>query len=1138
MICAGCSVENPQGARFCQSCGAVLLLTCPRCSEPAAPGARFCTRCGGLVPARPSIASSADRAAVPAVPASLPPAQQMTGREPLAGERKQITVLFADIVGSTALIRDLDAEDAQQLLDGAVGVMIDAVHRYEGTVSRSMGDGIMALFGAPIAHEDHAQRACFAAFAIHEGIVRYASEALTAGADGLMARVGINSGEVIVRLISDDLHVDYTAMGPTVHLAARMEQLASAGTSVITRSTLNLVHASVDVRPLGALPVKGLEQPVDAFELTGQQASARRFEALARRGLTQFVGRDRELQHLIEACDAARAGSGRVVSIVGEAGIGKSRLLHELRRHLVREGVDHFEGSCFAHGEVISFLPFIRVVRELFEIRDGDQEKESRHKLEAGLSELPIDAPELMPFLANLLGLELADLPLPSATPEVIRQRTVDALKQVVLGLARHRPVVLVLEDVHWTDRASEEVVAAIVHAMADVPLAFVLAFRPEYVAASTDTARHDRIVLERLPSASSAEMVRTLLSRSYADSVRLQPLPADVSRTMLQDLLKAGRVPKELEDLIAAKTDGNPFFVEELTRSLLETGDLELRNGNYILTRPLESLHVPATVQGVLLSRIDRLSDTLKHVLQVASAIGRVFSVQILDRVTQLGHDLGLTLTRLQDLEFVYPLDDARHERYSFKHVLTQEAVYETLLRARRERYHAMIGQSIEAIYADALEEQYEVLAHHYVRSADRQKALEYLEAVNVKAIQGSAMTEAKAYFDQAMTLLDSSPELEANQVRRIRMLNRQGWMMNALLRLPEYYGLLSRYEAALGSAANEHARGTYLARMGWCEWSFGEFDRAIETTTRAVQLCERLDDLEGAGQAYVHMQWSQMCMGDFADALASGEHALQAVARQFNIRWHLFAHAGRSLTLSWMGRWEASEQAGLTALRRGEASVDDSVIAFAAFTLAICHTARGDFRRAVEYGELAIQRAPTPGDRAWASATWAAAAMRDGEFARSIEILEQTVEALRSARFIWSEVYAVKLGEAYWRAGQHKRGDDVLEEVVRRATACRMLPVLCTARYLLAEVALSRSDGADDLAKAESNVLEAIRIAREIGAENELALATACLGRLRLRCGQVVQARADLATALEIFERLGTLHVPAEVRHLLAKL
>ena len=494
--------------------------------------------------------------------------------------------------------------------------------------------------------------------------------------------------------------------------------------------------------------------------------TARRFDALSRRGLTRFVGRDRELEQLLAACRAARAGSGRVVSIVGEAGIGKSRLLHELRRELVRDAVDHFEGSCFAYGDVISFLPYIRVARELFGLVEGDADADARGKLEDGLSRLSLDISDVLPYLANLLGLTSDGTPLPSATPEVIRQRTVDAMKQVILAEARRRPIVLILEDLHWSDRASEEVTTALIDEMTGVPLLLVLAYRPEYVATSPSSARHDRIVLARLPGASSAEMVRTILTRSYVEHVRLQPLTPEVSRAMLRDLLQIGHLPDDLEQLIAAKTDGNPLFVEELTRALIESGDLELSDGEYALTRPAESLQIPATVQGVLLSRVDRLSDTLRHVVQVASAIGRVFSYAILDRVTQPGPDLDVALTQLRDLEFVYPLGDVDRQTYSFKHVLTQEAVYETLLRARRERYHTEIGNAIEAIYADDLEERYEVLAYHFVRSADRAKALEYLEAANRKVIQGSAMMEAKAYFDEAMTLLDSLPE--ASSTRR----------------------------------------------------------------------------------------------------------------------------------------------------------------------------------------------------------------------------------------------------------------------------------------------------------------------------------------------------------------------------------
>jgi len=1081
-------------------------------------------------------------------PAPSPPLQVETprhladrilaSREALEGERKQVTVLFADVVGSTELIQDLDPEEARALLEPAVRAMLTAVHRFEGTVCRVMGDGIMALFGAPIAHEDHAVRACHAALTIQAGVRLYAETTRRQHGTVLAARVGANSGEVIVRLISDDVHADYTAMGQTVHLASRMEQLAQPGSSVITAGTLGLVRGFVQVQPLGRLSVKGLAEGVEAYELVGHAPASGHFQVVVGGNRTRFVGRDHELERLTAAAEAARLGHGQVVSIIGEAGIGKSRLLHELKQRLSQADVVCLEGSCFSYGDIISYLPFVRVVRAIFEIEMGDHEAGTLATLRDRITELGLDAMTTTPYLAALLGLPIADAPGPTATPEVLRQRTIDALKSVILAVADQRPLVLILEDLHWSDPATVEVLAAIVAGMADASLLLVLAYRPDYAVSWSGAARHERIVLGQLTSATTAEMVRMILSRPVAARDPLPPHHTEDGRAPVQEPQPTGRVSVEVEQLIAMNTDGNPLFVEELTRSLIENGDLQLRNGDYVLTRPVERVQIPATVQGVLLSRVDRLSEPLKQVMQAASVIGRVFAQQLLARVIGTGDGLDATLARLQELELVYRTAEPGQREYSFKHVLTQEAVYDTLLRSRREQYHLAIGGAIEGLHTDHLEEQYEVLAHHFRRSGDREKAVRFLGLANGKAIDASAMEAAKRFLDDALRVLDTLPDTDSVRAVRATLLVNQGWLMNSLLQLPEYYALLRRCEGEVRTGAQPGLYGTLLARMGWCEWSFGEFERAIVTTRRAAELCERNGDAEGAGQALVHLQWSQMCRGDFAASLSSREDVLRMLEQQFNVRWHLFTFAAASLTNTWLGRWDEAMEAGLTALRQGEAQADDSVIAFAAWTLSMCLAARRDHAGAVEYGELALRKAPTPGDRAWSMATLACATMRAGDLARSIAILEQTVRVLRDARFIWSEIFAVRLGEAYWLAGQYGRATRTLHDVIGVAERCGMRLVLGAAHRLLAEVALSESAASGTRPGAAAHLERSIAILGEIGAQNELALTYACYGRLLAMDGQLDQARASLTDALELFEQLGTLEEPGRVREALAAL
>jgi tetratricopeptide (TPR) repeat protein len=652
------------------------------------------------------------------------------------------------------------------------------------------------------------------------------------------------------------------------------------------------------------------------------------------------------------------------------------------------------------------------------------------------------------------------------------------------------------------------------------------------------DRAYHAQIALTRLPGASSAAMVRAILTKPYAARVPLERLTSEQSQAMVQDLLGTATLPPELERLIVAKTDGNPLFVEELTLSLLESGDLVQEPAGYRLTRPLVALDIPATVQGVLLARIDRLREDLKSVLQVASVIGRVFSHPLLAHVVQQGPELEQILLHLEDLEFLYPTTLAPQREYSFKHVLTQETVYQTLLRPKREEYHERIGKAIEALYAERLEEYYEVLAYHYARSGNKDKAVEYLDLANQKAARANAMEEAKRYFDEAMTLLDTLPETKGNQQRRIALLLNQHMVMILLFKFLEYYDLLTRYEPTAVGLGHPGPLGVFYARMGWCECSFSHIDPAIQTLTKAAELCEAGGNAEDAGLAYMLLQRSYLTKGDYDQVLALQVDVLRMMERQFNLRWYLWAVTPASLAYSWLGRWDEAVEEGHKGLRVGEEFSDNSVISFAAWVISWAYTAKGDLVRAVEYGELGVQKALTPADKAWAQGPLVWAWCRAGEPHRGVELLAQVVSIQRAARFIWGEAYALFLGEGYWLAGEYDSATQTLEELLDIAERCGMKFLLGSAHRLLGEVALTTKPAQVEAPMAAPHFEQSIAILQQIKAENELALAYAGYGRLHQRQGHVEQARDYLTRALAIFERLGTLGEPDKVRQELAAL
>jgi len=1016
-------------------------------------------------------------------------------------------------------------------MDRFFAIVSDGIHRFEGTINQFTGDGVMALFGAPIAHEAHAARALHAALDIQAALRAYGETAQKHWAMPFQMRLGLNTGLVVVGRIGDDLRMDYTAQGDTVNLAARIQQMAPPGGIWMTEATSRAAGDGFDWDAIGPMPVKGKSAPVTVYELRGRREARSRFEAAAPRALTRFVGRDVELEQLQAAWAEAQLGHGRVISVVGEAGLGKSRLLYEFKRQLSESRARYLEGTCFTYGESISYLPFLGVVRACCGLTDAGTDAVVHERIEAHLASLALEPSTVVPYLENLLYLSVEDPTFSRLTPDVIRQRTVAAITRLVVAEARGQPFVLILEDLHWIDKATEEVIGALVEAMADLPLLLVLAYRPEYMHAWAGRAYHGRIALSGLATGGGAAMVRAVLSKPYASKIPLAPLAPAQSAALAQDILgTAAAVPAELAEVIVARTDGNPLFIEELTRSLRESGVLVRTPDGYALARPVASADLPTTVEAVLLARIDRLSEDLKDVLQVAAVIGRVFSYPLLAHVIERGAALDETLLELADLEFIYPTALSPQREYSFKHVLTQEAVYSTLLRASRATYHERIGQAVEALYRDRLDEYYELLAYHYVRSGDGEKAVEYLDLANRKATKANAMEEAKRHFDEAMTLLDTLPESGVNRRRRIVMLVNQQVVMDLLLKHTEYHDWLARYEATAVGLADGGLLGSFYGCMGYCQWAFGDYDRAIDTLAKAAELCEAAGKPEEAAVAYCMWQWSHLFMGDFDRVLSLKTQVLRMLEQQSSARWNMWALTAASWAYVWLGQWPRALDEASAGLRIGEEFSDDSVVAFAALSLCMAHAARGDHARAAEYGELAVDKATTLQDRMWAQGFLGWAWCRAGQPHRGVEILATLVPIYRASPFAPGEILALCLGEAYWLAGERDKAVRTLEEHLQFAERFGMKFHIGAAHRLLGELARLT-----DPARAAAHFERSIAALHAIKAENELALAYAGHGRLLAEHGQRAEGRAHLARALAIFERLGTLGEPDKVRRML---
>jgi class 3 adenylate cyclase len=696
-----CGSSNPAGSKFCNECAAPLI------------GAS-----SSLV--RPKGTLSEIRIAPEQPEASLD------------GERKTVTALFADIKGSTELIRDLDPEDARAVVDPVLHVMMASVHRYDGYVAQATGDGIFALFGAPVAHEDHPQRALHAALAMQQELRKYAEKLRDQKRPSVEVRIGINTGEVVVRMIHTGGHTEYVPVGHAINLAARLQTIAPAGSIVVTDDTRRLVEDYFELHPWCSTAVKGVETPINIYEVVGAGPLRGHFEAAARRGLTRFVGRERELSELRRTLELALSGHGQVAAIVAEAGTGKSRLVYEFKATLPA-GCKLLEAYSVSHGKASAWLPVLELLNVYFGIVGVDDSATRCEKVGSKLAALDPSLSDMLPYLSALLGIQEDPDPLAEIEVQVKRRRSLEAIKRILLRESLNQPLIVVFEDLHWIDSETQALLDLLAESIASARVLLLVNYRPEY--------RHE------------------WSGRSHYLQLRLDPLGTENAAVMLTALLGEGAELEAIRSLIAQRSGGNPFFIEEMVQALFEQGILA-RNGTVKLLQPLSQAHLPVTVVGMLASRIDGLPAAEKELLQTLAVIGAEFPLVLVKSTTQKGDDqLQRELAHLRLGEFIYEQPASGDVEYRFKHALTQEVAYRSILTERRKKIHQRVGRAIEELYRGQLEEHLTELAYHYRRSSDNEKAAVYLKRAADQAAQRSSVAEAEAQYRDAISIVIEQP-------------------------------------------------------------------------------------------------------------------------------------------------------------------------------------------------------------------------------------------------------------------------------------------------------------------------------------------------------------------------------------------
>jgi len=983
MKCPKCQFENPEDSMFCGECGSSLELevVCPNCGSKPPQGFKFCNKCGQnlSVPLEPSPKDLSFDEKLAKIQRYLPKGlteKILAQRDKIEGERKQVTVMFCDMEGFTNLSERLGPEEAYSIMDQVYEILIHKVHDYEGTVNEMTGDGIVALFGAPIALEDAPQRSIRSGMAIHREMTMF-SDRINKEKEGippLKMRIGIHTGPVVVGTLGNDLRVEFKAVGDTVNLASRMEGLAEPGTTYVTGETFKLTEGLFRFEALGEKEVKGKEEPVKVYRVIAPSTRRTRFDVSAERGLTPFVARERELELLLDGFERSKAGRGQAFSIMGEAGVGKSRLLYEFRKAVTNQYITFLEGKCLSYSSGVAYHPVMDILKSNFDIHEGDGDLEIREKVIRGLRILGVEEASTLPYVLELMSVKDSGIDEIPMSPEARKNRIVETIKRITLKGSEIRPLIMAFEDLHWMDKSSEDVTKYVLESIPRARVLLIFTYRPEFVHTWGSKSFHSQVTLNRLSNRESLTMVSYLLGTEEIDS--------------------------DLEELVLEKTEGVPFFIEEFIRSLKDLKIIEPEDKKYRLAKDIQEVTIPSTIQDVIMARVDSLTEGAKELLQIGSVIEREFSYELIKRATDLPEQELLShLSVLKDSELLYERGIYPETTYIFKHALTREVVYDSILTHRKKKLHEEIGDAIEELYKENIDEYYGILAEHYITSENYEKGAEYSKLAAENAEKAGSIDDAIAYAKKRVTSLERLPRIDDVQKEIIDARTTLGLYWLQLFHYPEA-------KAAIDPILDTALRSDYKRRLpqvlvllGTYEYCFEEdFPKAFSHLEEALRIAEQEKDIASIGFATWRLGFALSANCEFEKACYNFEKALDISTAANNL-------------------WAASR-------------AKSYIISFPYFFA-------GRIDAAYQSSEEAIQLAEESGDiysKAMATVAHGISSYGKGPFEESTKHLLKGVDYCETINLsMWDALAHIYLGESYFEMGEYRNSKDHYEKAVR---------------------------------------------------------------------------------------------------------